>query len=410
MKDQFVFTTALRTKLLTAMLVGVVMFIAGAFISNNIHRVWAALLHNTMFFTLVALASVFFITVHTLAFGGWYTVLKRIPEAVSKVVPLGMSILIAFMGLMYLDSKEYIHIGISHLYHWMEKGITDPASPNYDAIIAWKKGFLNWGTFIVLTLVFSFGWIFLAGKFREASLQEDKEGGLSNYKLTRKWSAYFAVVFAVSSSVFSWLWLMSINPHWYSTLFGWYSFVSYWVTGITVITLICIFLKENGYLTFMNENHFHDLAKYMFGFSVFWTYLWFSQYMLIWYANIPEETVYFKHIRENYRFWFWANFLINFLVPFLALMKRDFKRNLNRLKVVGMIIVFGHWLDYYLMITPWGLKHTGGGSPCNMWLMELGGALFFIALYLSITFKYLSSVPLYTKNNPFIKESLGHQI
>lgn len=413
MKDQFVFSSKLKSGLIATMGLGLIIFLIGAFISkDNVYRIWSVILHNSLFFTLVALASAFFICIHTLGLGGWIVVMRRIPESITTFITRGALILIAIMIAMYLDSHGIVHTGFSKLYHWMEPGITDPNSANYDSVLAWKKGFLNWNTFIVLTLVFLGLWWFLAKKFRETSLLEDKEGGLRPYQLSKKWAAYFAVVFAVSSSVFAWLWNMSINPHWYSTLFGWYSFISFFVTGITVITLIAIFLKEQGYLTFMNDNHFHDLGKYMFGFSIFWTYLFFSQYMLIWYANIPEETAYFKYLRDTggYRFWFWICFIINFFVPFLALMKRENKRNLNQLRIIGIVIIFGHWLDYFLMIIPGSLKHNGTGHFSNLWILELGCSMFFVGFFLYTTFNYLGKVPLYPKNHPMIKESLTHQI
>ncbi len=125
-----------------------------------------------------------------------------------------------------------------------------------------------------------------------------------------------------------WLWLMSIDAHWYSTMYSWYTFASTFVAGIALITLFVVFLKNNGYLEYTNEEHLHDLGKFMFAFSIFWTYLWFSQFMLIWYANIPEETIYFKpRVEGPYSGIFWLMFIINFLAPLLIFMSRDAKRN-----------------------------------------------------------------------------------
>ena len=410
MKDQFLFDSKLKSGLLITMVIGAVLFGVGSYSAGNIYRAWAVILHNSLFFTLVALASVFFITAHTLAYGGYFNIFRRVPESISRFVTVGGGILFLLMILLVLDAKGIFHTGISHLYHWMQAGITDPSATNFDKIITFKSGFLNLTNFVVLTIIFVGAWIFFARRFCTISLNEDKEGGLQSYDATRINAALFAILFAVSSSVFAWIWLMSINPHWYSTLYGWYCFASFWVSGISVICLICIFLKERGYLEYMNENHFHDLGKFMFGFSVFWTYLWFSQYMLIWYANIPEETAYFNERFHGYKYWFFINLIINFVVPFLFLMKRANKRSLNRLRVIGTIIIFGHWLDYYLLVIPGSLRHNGGGDFNDLWLAEIGFVTFIIGLFLYTTFSYLSRVPMYAKNHPFIKESLTHQI
>ena len=124
----------------------------------------------------------------------------------------------------------------------------------------------------------------------------------------------------------SWDWIMSIDPHWFSTLFGWYVFASMIVSGVTTIALITIYLKSKGYLEFVNDSHIHDLGKFMFGFSVFWTYLWFSQFMLIWYSNIPEEVTYFMTRIEDYNLPFFGMVVMNFIFPLLILMNSDYKR------------------------------------------------------------------------------------
>ena len=188
---------------------------------------------------------------------------------------------------------------------------------------------------------------------------------------------------------------------------GWYVFASWWVTGLAMITLIVGALKEAGYLKVVNANHIHDLGKFVFAFSIFWTYIWFSQFMLIFYANIPEETVYFVQ-RQNvspYSWIFFANLILNFALPFLLLMMRDSKRQIGMLKVVCPIIIVGHWLDYYLMVTPGVMKNHGG-----LGLLEIGMGLIFLALFLLVTLSSLSKIPLVGKNHPMLKESLGHHI
>jgi hypothetical protein len=223
----------------------------------------------------------------------------------------------------------------------------------------------------------------------------------------RKLSAYFLVIFAVSSSVSAWDWVMSIDTHWFSTMFGWYVFASWWVTGLAVIALIVANLKTAGYLKMVNGNHLHDLGKFIFGFSIFWTYIWFCQFMLIYYANIPEETIYFYQRMKvaPYSWIFFANLFLNFVLPFLLLMTRDAKRHVSMLKVVCPIVIVGHWFDFYNMVTPGVMQGNGG-----IGFLEIGLGLVFAAFFLYVVLSSLSKFSLVAKNHPFMNESMNHHI
>ncbi|MBO3273541.1 quinol:cytochrome C oxidoreductase, partial [Hymenobacter defluvii] len=216
----------------------------------------------------------------------------------------------------------------------------------------------------------------------------------------------FLVLFAVTESMSAWDWVMSIDTHWYSTMFGWYVFASWWVSGIAAITLCTIFLKQAGYLRFVNASHLHDLGKFMFGFSIFWTYIWFSQFMLIWYANIPEESVYFNQrlggFDNAYTGLFFFNLVINFAFPFLVMMTRDAKRQMIMLKIVSIAILIGHWFDFYLMIMPATMQGNNG------FIIEIGTALVFLGSFLLLMTKRLSQASLVPVNHPFLDESIHH--
>jgi hypothetical protein len=205
----------------------------------------------------------------------------------------------------------------------------------------------------------------------------------------------------------AWDWIMSIDPHWFSTMFGWYVFSSWWVSGLAFITFVIIILKEQGYLSIVTSNHLHDLGKFIFGFSIFWMYLWFSQFLLIYYANIPEETVYFvqRLTSPNYSPIFHINLFVNFAFPFLALMSRDSKRQMSILKIVTVIVILGHWLDFYLMVTPGVMQLEGGFG-----FMEIGLFMIFMAAFLWVVFSNLAKYPLIAKNHPTLQESLHHHI
>jgi len=199
---------------------------------------------------------------------------------------------------------------------------------------------------------------------------------------------------------------MSIDAHWFSTLFGWYIFAGMFVTGITVLGMFTIYLKRNGYLPKVNENHLHDIGKFMFAFSVFWTYLWFSQFMLIWYANLPEEVAYYA-LRQTPHFKpiFIMNFLINFFVPFLTLMTRDAKRKENALIVAGILMIIGHWLDVWLIIMP-GIM----GTHAHIGIVEICSTLFFGGLFLWVFFNAFSKAPVVAEKHPMIEESYHFQV
>ena len=198
----------------------------------------------------------------------------------------------------------------------------------------------------------------------------------------------------------SWDWIMSVDPHWFSTLFGWYVFASMFVSGITTIALVTIYLKSKGYLEFVNDSHLHDLAKFMFGISIFWTYLWFSQFMLIWYANIPEEVTYFATRFEYYKLPFFGMLVMNFIFPFLVLMNSDYKRIPWFIVMAGIVVLIGHYLDVYNMIMP-----ATVGSRWGFGMAEIGAIMLFAGLFLITIFYALSKAPLLAKRNPFVKES-----
>ena len=214
------------------------------------------------------------------------------------------------------------------------------------------------------------------------------------------------IIFGFTTPIWAFDTIMSLEAHWFSTMFGWYNFAAMWVSGLCVITLIVILMKKAGYLSWVNENHLHDLGKFFFAFSMFWTYIWFSQFLLIYYANIPEETVYFyKRWEPEYLPWFWLNILINFVAPILILMARDSKRQMNRLMFVCIMLLCGHWLDYYMMIMPGTVEsHRGFG------IIEIGIAIGFVGLFTFLTLSQLTKRSLVSTNHPFLEESINHQI
>ena len=359
-------------------------------------RLWSNLLINSFFFFGIGLAALFFISIHYAAEVAWSTVLKRMMEAIARYLRIGMIPL----GIVFIAGSLHWH----HIYHWMDPDVMDPASEHFDAIIAHKKPFLNQWTFWIMTIVFIGGYWWFERLFSKRSLQEDQEGGLEVHKKNFSASAMFLVFFGYSSMVGGWLWIMSIDTHWFSTLFGWYIFSGIWISFMTVLTLMVLYLKRIGHLPYVNTKHIHDLGKWMFGISFLWTYLWFSQYMLIWYADIPEEvTYYIPRFFGEYSTIFFTMVAMNFLFPMILLMDSANKVSPFWLTVVGIVIFFGHWLDTYLLITPAVMK-----SHFHFGILEIGLMLGFLGIFMMVVLSALSKRNLLVKNNPYLEESLHH--
>ena len=357
-------------------------------------RLFANLWINNVYFTGLAIIGVFFVAFQYAAQAGWSAGLKRVPEAFGAWLPYaGVLMLLVFL------------IGNHSLFHWTHDYLYDESDPRYDEIIAGKRAYLNIPFYLIRMVAYFALWFWMYRLIRRESLAEDLNGGTTHYHKMVKYSAIFIIIFAVTSSTSAWDWVLSIDPHWFSTMFGWYVFASWFVAGLAAITLIVVRLRENGYLMNIGSEHLHDLGKFVFAFSIFWAYIWFGQFMLIYYANIPEETVYFveRLSSEYYRPIFFMILILNFFLPFLVLMTRDSKRLTIFLKLVCSIILVGHWFDFYLMITPGTLWENGGFG-----LLEIGCAMVYLAGFLFVVLGNLAKAPLVAKNHPMLQESLRH--
>ena len=356
------------------------------------NRPWSALYVACFFFFMIALGALAFYAVNFAAQAGWSPVLFRVMEAITAYLVPGGIIMFVLLGLSGFH--------INHLFVW-----ADPEVVAHDVLLQGKAGWLNGTWMLIRAAIFLGGWItyrHFAVKFSRAG-DTAKENDYSNFKKTFRISAGFLVFFLYTESMMSWDWIMSFDPHWFSTLFGWYVLAGMMVCAITTIALITIFLKSQGYLEIVNDSHIHDLAKFMFGFSIFWTYLWFSQFMLIWYANIPEEVTYFMTRIEDFNLPFFGMLAMNFLFPLLLLMNSDYKRVNWFVVLTGIVILVGHYIDIFVMVMP--------GTVGKSWFIgipEIGSMLFFLGLFILVVFTALTKAPLVLKNNPFMKESKNY--
>ena len=356
------------------------------------NRPWSALYVACFFFFMIALGALAFYAVNFAAQAGWSPVLFRVMEAITAYLVPGGIIMFVLLGLSGFH--------INHLFVW-----ADPEVVAHDILLQGKASWLNGTWMLIRAAIFLGGWItyrHFAVKFSRAG-DLAKENDYSNFKKTFRISAGFLVFFLYTESMMSWDWIMSFDPHWFSTLFGWYVLAGMMVCAITTIALVTIFLKSQGYLEIVNDSHIHDLAKFMFGFSIFWTYLWFSQFMLIWYANIPEEVTYFMTRIEDFNLPFFGMLAMNFLFPLLLLMNSDYKRVNWFVVLTGIVILVGHYIDIFVMVMP--------GTVGKSWFIgipEIGSMLFFLGLFILVVFTALTKAPLVLKNNPFMKESKNY--
>ena len=351
------------------------------------NRPWSALYVAALFFFLISLGTLAFYAIQRASQAGWSPILFRVMEGITGYLLPGSIIVLIILVLCTMH--------LNHMFVWM-----DPEVVAHDKIIQAKSGYLNSQFFIGRAIFYILGWNLYRFFSRKFSLAQDQANDISNHKKNFQLSAGFLAFFIVTESMMSWDWIMSVDPHWFSTLFGWYVFASMFVSGITTIALVTIYLKSQGYLTKVNNNHMHDLAKFMFGVSVFWAYLWFSQFMLIWYANIPEEVTYFVTRIEDYPLPFWGMLVTNLIFPFFVLMNSDYKRINWLIVMTGLVILFGHYLDFYNMIMP-----ATVGDQWYIGVPEIGGIMFFAGLFIYVVLNTISKVPLEPSGDPLFKES-----
>lgn len=398
--ERYTFGGRAKMLSLVALGLGVITVAYGLLSKDHIltERTYANLLLMGYYFTCVCAAGAFFVALQYVTQSGWSAGMMRIPNAMASVLPIASILLMAIVTMGLFSHNLY--------HHWFGEGLMDPESPNYDALVAGKEAFLNAPGFLSRQIIFMGTYSIFAWILAKNSYQEDLDGGLGMYKRNFKLSAIFLVIFGFTTPIWSFDTIMSLEAHWFSTMFGWYNFAAMWVSGLCVITIIMILLKKAGYMGWVNENHMHDLGNLIFGFSIFWTYTWFSQFILIWYANIPEETVYFyKRWEPEYKPWFWLNILINFVAPLLLLIDRDAKRKMNLMLFVSILLLLGHWLDYYLMVMPGTVEMNRGFG-----VIEIGTAIGFAGLFSFLVLNKLSKHALAPAKHPFMQESLNHQI
>lgn len=320
------------------------------------------------FLLTTAIGGVFFLIFQHLTKAAWSVVVRRINEAIVWAFPL-----LFLLGLPLL-------FGMHDLYHWTHAELYDPNSPSYDAILAGKQSYLNVPFWSARMVVYFLIWSFISYKLYALSIQQDATGDPDIPSRLRTVSAWGLPVMAVTTAFASYDILMSLDPHWFSTIFGVYFFIGGTLCAVAVMTFLSIAFQNAGMLKgVITAEHYQDLGKYMFGFTVFWAYIAFSQYMLIWYGGIPEEIAWYQHRLVGG--WGWHSaflLLLHFVVPFFILIARAPKRMPFLMAVMSVWFMVMHWFDLHWISMP-VLNDTAGfhwlDFTCWLGLASLFGGL-----------------------------------
>lgn len=351
-------------------------------------RAWANLLLNNYYFLSLALGASFFLAIQYITQSGWSAMFKRIPEAMMAYIP--------YAGIVML----LLYFGMHQLYHW-----SDAEVMANDALLAKKAPYLNVPFFFIRMVIFFIVWTVMTQLLRKASLAEDKNGGLLYFEKSEFLSKVHIFILALTFTMASFDWIMSIEAHWFSTIFSVKNFVAAFYHGSVVIVLIAILLHEKGYYKDLNESHLLDFSRYIFILAIIWGYVTFSQFMLIWYGNIPEETEYYAHRWEHgFKIIFYSNFIINWFIPFVLLLSQAINKNIRIVKAVCFLLIIGQYIDLYDQIFPAVIHHAQFG------IIEIGFFLGFGGLFTFIVTKALAAVPLIPMNHPYLEESIYHHV
>jgi hypothetical protein len=344
-----------------------------------------------IFWTSIGLGGLFFTLVHHLVDATWSVVVRKVSEAVMATLPW-----------MVIFLLPILFFGLGDLYSWM-----DSAMVSHDHLLQKKTWFLHPGFFVTRSLLYFAVWAGLAFLLRQKSIQQDSiEGDKAHHDhlgSIRMISGPGMVLFVLTLTFASFDWMMSLDPHWYSTIFGVCFFSGSFVCVLAFMALTLLYLRRRGVLKdVVTVEHYHDLGKLMFAFIVFWTYVSFSQYFLIWYGNIPEETLWFRH-RWEHGWSSWTTLLIfgHFVIPFFFLISRETKRNTVTLACACLFMVGMHWVEMFWQVMPaqgYGHFHLSWLDPVIF--IGIGG------IFVSIFWKRLCSQPLIPVRDPKLQESI----
>jgi len=384
MNNRFKINQSLFNWISGATAVGVLTLILGVLFSE---RIWPNVLLAAWYITGIGFSGIMFVAIHYVSNAGWGVAIRRIPEAMFAALPIGFLLMILVV------------LGAHHIYEWTHLDVVAK-----DPILQGKQPWLNLPGFIIRIPIY-FGLWFLFGKpILNHSRKQDEDGDASHSVKSMRWSAAFLYLGGIAFVIASFDWIMSVEPHWFSTIFGFYNFAGMFDAGLAFMIIVLIYLRRGGYLPELKNDHLHELGRYLFAFTTFWIYIWFSQHMLIWYANLPEETGYYlKRHFGSFGVLAVLNICLNWLIPFMILMFRKTKRSEKSLLLASFIVLAGHWTDLYMMIFP-PLLDT---DVPVFGLMEIGVVFGMIGATMWVVLNKISKGNMIPVKDPYLEESLN---
>ncbi|MEE4176864.1 MAG: hypothetical protein V2I46_05075 [Bacteroides sp.] len=367
-------------------LIGLVAVIAG--FASDPARTWPNVLLNNMYFITLSIGALMFFGVQYISGSSWSALIQRIPLAAGAFLPIGLILMLL------------IYFGLHDIYEWSHPGITET-----DKLIAHKAPFLNVPFFMIRIVIYFALWVPLFFLLRRMAKKEDLEGGEQWYHKSTFYSKVFIFSAVLIFSLAAVDWVMTIDPHWYSTIFGFRAMITSIYYGTAIIILLIFLLKGMGFFPQINEAHRHDLARYLFRFSIVFGYLWFMQFLILWYANIPESTIYYTpRFLGEWKFFFYAEPIINWAIPFVVVMSDDIGKKKPVLIGISALLMIGLWMSLFLQIMP------GSYGVLKFGFIEVGMWIGYAGLYLVMVFLCLSGLSIVPLNHPMLDESIHHHL
>jgi hypothetical protein len=390
MKEQITVSRNFKIISLILIMIGAGTFIFG--LISDSKSTWASYLIANYYFLSLAMGGTFFLIIQVITQSGWSAAFKRIPEAMMSYIP--------FSAVFFL----LLYFGVHDIYHW-----SNSHAETADPLLEHKSAYLNIPFFFARMALFLILWIVFTRILRRISLKEDQadpadvRGIMSLFGKSELYSKILAFILILTFSLSAFDWIMSIDVHWYSTIFALKNLVAAFLHGISILTLIVFILYRRGYFPFLNKFHLHDFARYIFMLSIVWGYFWFAQFMIIWYGNIPEETIYYSvRWQEGWKILFFLEIGLNWTLPFLILLPVKTSRNMTVITTVILFLIIGQYLDLFVQVIP------GTTGLLKFGWINAGLFLGFAGLFSLVVATSLSRANIIPANHPYLDESTNH--
>ena len=376
----------LKTAAFVGLFIGLIAVVFGLF--KDPERMWASYLVSFFYFACFGIGALFFLAFSYAAKAGWHSSIKRLAESFTSYLPY------------MVVTSIILFLGFKHIYPW-----ADPEQ--FHRLTGGKAVYLNSIFVMVRVAIFGLGCLVFKNILVGNSLKQDTTGDVQYTEKNITGSIGFIAFFAIFCSLFSIDLLMSLLPSWYSTIYGIYMFAGMIQSTLALLAIVVIYFKNSNFVSgYITVEHQHDVGKFLKGFTIFWAYIAFSQFMLIWYANIPEETEFY--LMRSHSGWLAVSFgllIFRFIVPFLALLPREAKRNDANLVAVSILVLIMQYIDIYWQVYP----NFNEGAP-QFGFYEIGIFLGFAGLFITAVTKFLSTNNIVAIKDPRLHEAVNHHV